>query len=63
MIREQYAYRRGTLLDLLTAQEALYSAGRDLVDAQVDQVIARYKVLHAASLLNRFLEIEAESVR
>jgi adhesin transport system outer membrane protein len=63
MVREQYAYRRGTLLDLLTAQEALYSAGRDLVDAQVDQVIARYKVLHAASLLNRFLEIEAESVR
>jgi adhesin transport system outer membrane protein len=57
MIREQYAYRRGTLLDLLTAQEGLYTAGRDFIDVQVDDAIARFKVLHAASLLNRFLEM------
>jgi adhesin transport system outer membrane protein len=57
MIREQYAYRRGTLLDLLTAQEALYSAGRDFIDVQVDEAVARFRVLHAASLLNRFLEM------
>jgi outer membrane protein TolC len=45
------------LLDLLTAQEGLYTAGRDFIDVQVDDAIARFKVLHAASLLNRFLEM------
>lgn len=60
MVREQYAYRRGTLLDLLTAQESLYGAGRDLIDAQVDQAVARFRLLHASSLLNRFLEMEAD---
>lgn len=63
MVREQYAYRRGTLLDLLTAQETLYGAGRDLIDSQLDLAIARYKVLHAASLLNRFLEMDTDPVQ
>lgn len=63
MVREQYAYRRGTLLDLLTAQESLYGAGRELIDAQVDQAVARFKVLHSASLLNRFVSIDAESAK
>jgi len=63
MVREQYAYRRGTLLDLLTAQESLYGAGRDLIDAQVDQAVARFKVLHSASLLNRFVSIDAETAK
>jgi outer membrane protein TolC len=55
MIREQYAYRRGTLLDLLTAQEALYFSGRDLIDAEVDKALASYKLLASAALLNQFL--------
>jgi outer membrane protein TolC len=63
MVREQYAYRRGTLLDLLTAQESLYSAGRELIDAQVDQAVSRFKVLHSASLLNRFLDLQAQQSR
>lgn len=58
MVREQFAYRRGSLLDLLTAQEALNSAGRDLIDAQIDSAQAKYKVLYSASLLNKFFSLE-----
>lgn len=60
MIREQYAYRRGTLLDLLTAQETLYFSGRDLIDAEVDKALASYKLLASAALLNQFLGLAAE---
>jgi len=60
MIREQYAYRRGTLLDLLTAQETLNYAGRDLIDAQVDRAMSTYRILNAAALLNRFLGLAAD---
>ncbi len=55
MIREQYAYRRGTLLDLLTAQETLYFAGRDLIDVQIDKALSTYKLLSQAALLNQFV--------
>lgn len=55
MIREQYAYRRGTLLDLLTAQEALYFAGRELIDAQVDRAVSTYKLMSLAAVLNAFV--------
>lgn len=58
MVREQFAYRRGSLLDLLTAQETLNSAGRDLIDAQIDSAQAKYKVLSSASLLNKFFSLE-----
>ena len=58
MVREQFAYRRGSLLDLLTAQESLNSAGRDLIDAQIDSAQTKYKVLSAASLLNKFFALE-----
>jgi outer membrane protein TolC len=43
------------LLDLLTAQEALYFSGRDLIDAEVDKALASYKLLASAALLNQFL--------
>lgn len=58
MVREQFAYRRGSLLDLLTAQETLNSAGRDLIDAQIDSAQTKYKVLSAAALLNKFFALE-----
>jgi TolC family type I secretion outer membrane protein len=60
MIREQYAYRRGTLLDLLTAQETLNFAGRDLIDSQIDRAMGAYKILGAAALLNRFMTLASE---
>jgi outer membrane protein TolC len=60
MVREQYAYRRGTLLDLLTAQESLYIAGRDLIDAQVDKALLAYKLMSTAALLNQFMGLMVE---
>lgn len=60
MVREQYAYRRGTLLDLLTAQESLYIAGRDLIDAQVDKALLAYKLMATAALLNQFMGLMVE---
>lgn len=60
MIREQYAYRRGTLLDLLTAQETLYFAGRDLIDVQVDKALSTYKLLSQAALLNQFMGLPTD---
>jgi len=60
MIREQYAYRRGTLLDLLTAQETLYFASRELIDAQVDGAMSNYKMLSLSGLLNRFVGLSMD---
>lgn len=49
-VREQFAYRRGTLLDLLRAQEDLYESGRSLVDALADTAMARYRLQLMASM-------------
>jgi adhesin transport system outer membrane protein len=45
-VREQFAYRRGTLLDLLRAQEDLFVVGRDLIDTLTDRATARFRLLH-----------------
>jgi len=58
-VREQFAFRRGTLLDLLRAQEELYIAGRDLIDSVVDHALARYRLLHLAMELNPLFELPA----
>lgn len=56
-VREQFAFRRGTLLDLLRAQEDLYLAGRDLIDGVVDHAVARYRLLHLGSGLTTLLAL------
>jgi adhesin transport system outer membrane protein len=48
-VREQFAFRRGTLLDLLRAQEELHQATRDLIDAVANQTLSRYRFLHLAA--------------
>ncbi len=48
-VREQFAFRRGSLLDLLRAQEELHQATRDLIDALTDQTLQRYRFLHLAA--------------
>lgn len=58
-VREQFAFRRGTLLDLLRAQEELYIAGRDLIDSIVDHSLARLRLLHLAMELNPLFELSA----
>jgi len=42
---------------LLTAQETLNFAARDLIDSQIDRAMGTYKILSAAALLNRFMGI------
>lgn len=55
-VREQFAFRRGTLLDLLRAQEELYAAGRDLIDSIVDESLVRYRLLDLAMELTPLFE-------
>ena len=56
-VREQFAFNKGTLLDLLTVQESLFNAGRDLVDADADRQISRYRYLHLTSGLDRLFDL------
>lgn len=58
-VREQFAFRRGTLLDLLRAQEDLDLAGRDLIDVVVDHALARYRLLHLAMELTPLFDLGA----
>ncbi len=59
-VREQFAFRRGSLLDLLRAQEELYIAGRDLIDGVVDHSLVRYRLLHLAMELNPMFDVPVE---
>jgi outer membrane protein TolC len=45
-VREQFANRRGSLLDLLNSQEALHAAGVGLTEAEVDESLARWQTLY-----------------
>lgn len=54
-VREQFAFRRGTLLDLMRAQEDLYLAGRDLIDGVADHAVARWRLLHLGAGLTPLL--------
>jgi adhesin transport system outer membrane protein len=60
-VREQFSFRRGTLLDLLRSQEELYIAGRDLVDGIVDHSLSRYRLLHLADELTPLFNLPAQT--
>ena len=45
-VREQFANRRGSLLDLLNAQDVLHAAGVGLSEAEIDAALARWQVLY-----------------
>jgi adhesin transport system outer membrane protein len=51
VVREQFAFNRGSLLDLLRVQEELHTAARDLVDAAADRELARLRLLHLGDAL------------
>ena len=53
-VREQFAFRRGTLLDLLNAQEVLQAAGRDLIEAYAQNVFSGYRLLYVSSRIDSF---------
>ena len=59
-VREQFAFRRGSLLDLLRAQEELYIAGRDLIDGVVEHALVRFRLLHLAMELSPMFEIPVD---
>ena len=54
-VREQFAFRRGTLLDLLRSQEELYIAGRDYISSLMDRSISRYRLLHLTAALETMI--------
>lgn len=50
-VKEQFAFNRGSLLDLMRAQEDLYNAGRDLISSEVDRSLSRWQFLHLVAEL------------
>jgi outer membrane protein, adhesin transport system len=58
-VREQFAYRRGSLLDMLNAQEVMHAAGVALVDAEVEQALDRWRVLYLSNALASIFNAEA----
>jgi adhesin transport system outer membrane protein len=45
-VRELFVNRRGSLLDLLNAQETVNVSGQAFLDAEVDAALARWRVLY-----------------
>lgn len=58
-VREQFAFNRGTLLDLLRAQEELFFAGRDQLDASFDLLVAQLRLMHLTSELTEAFRLQA----
>jgi len=56
-VREQFSFNKGSLLDLITVQEGLFAAGRDLIDAMADRALVRYRLLHLTAELDKMFEI------
>ena len=52
-VREQFAFNKGTLLDLISVQDSLYQSGRDMIDANADRHLARYRLAHLTSELHK----------
>ncbi|ACB34565.1 outer membrane efflux protein [Leptothrix cholodnii SP-6] len=60
-VREQFANRRGSLLDLLNAQDVLHGAGLEWVDAQLGQALAKWRVAYFSAALLPWLGLEPQS--
>ena len=60
-VREQFAFNRGSLLDLITVQESLIQAGNDLIDAKFDRALSRYRLLHLTSELDKMFDLNYKS--
>ncbi len=62
VVREQFFFRRGALLDLLRAQEELFVAGRELIVGLVEHAQVRYRLLHVSGQLDEVLQAQAAPV-
>ena len=56
-VREQFAFNKGSLLDVISMQDSLYQAGRDMIDAQADRNLARYRLAHLTSELQKLFQL------
>ncbi len=56
-VREQFAFNKGTLLDLISVQDSLYQSGKDMIDAHSDRNIARYRLAHLTSELHKVFQL------
>jgi outer membrane protein TolC len=56
-VREQFAFNKGTLLDLISVQDSLYQAGKDMIDASADRNLARYRLAHLTSELHKVFQL------
>jgi len=56
-VREQFAFNKGTLLDLISVQDSLYQSGKDMIDAGADRNLARYRLAHLTSELQKVFQL------
>jgi len=56
-VREQFAFNKGTLLDLISVQDSLYQTGKDMIDASADRNLARYRLTHLTSELHKVFQL------
>ena len=56
-VREQFAFNKGSLLDVISMQDSLFQAGRDMIDAQADRHLARYRLVHLTSELQKVFQL------
>ena len=62
-VREQFAFNRGTLLDLLRAQEDVYGAGAGLLEAVSQRANSRWQLLHLSGGLAAAVGLPAGGAR
>ena len=56
-VKEQFAYRRGSLLDLLRSQEELYVSGNQFISEIIERSRSRYRFLFLTAGLEPLLNI------
>ena len=54
--KDLYAFSRSSLFEVLKSQEDLFNSGQRLIDSIISRAISRYKLMHAAQLLNDRIE-------
>jgi outer membrane protein TolC len=58
-VREQFLNRRGSLLDLMNAQDTLHAAGQAWLDAELSRASAQWRLAYFASDLLRWVDAPA----
>ncbi len=56
-VNEQFQFNRGSLLDAIKTQEELYAAGKDMIDAVADRILAKYRLLYFTSQLDDLFKL------